>query len=628
MLSSVAAMGLQTENYSSERNNRFSSGYPTSPVENTSPNFLGAGLDWGGVGWNPSNATKSYGFLSPQHYMVARHFGGSPNVDIFANGTLQRRSQWKVENTGFGVVFSGESIGDLSLGTLNSPFSSSAGLPRYAVLDLNSSSTSNTTSAYVGLDLLLYGRGPNSSSSTRVGEASISRVDVNDSGNNHYFRTSRTVTQLESGDSGSPAVHRWLNPAGGEEITLIGNHAAISDTENFINFTGTHQVMGALNNLMNDDGFALRVVGNPTNTWEGDSNTSISNGNSWGLFGNNPNAPQPAAPSDTFVNFDGTTAGGGRVVSVNSNHNLRGIYFLPTGSENSGFTFEGGSTLTIGRGGITNYDASRQVFDASLALGSSQLWNGGEGGITTAGIATNGHLLEIMTEGESRITGPITGSGSLALSGGTLELTSANTYTGNTWVHEGTLILNNTTGSAIGAGDLIVAARGTIGGSGIIVGDLVVNGTLAPGNSIGTMTVDGNVTWNANSIAPWQFELGFAADTQAALALGISEQDMLVSTGDFTRGTGSAWTFDFLGTGENGWYELVKWEGTTNFNVNDFVAMNLGGGRTGNFFIDESTSSLQLQVIPETHYTSMFALTCTVFILRRKRRTFRFPKTA
>ena len=609
----MPVMALQTVDYTSEKNDRFSSGYPTSPVENTSPNFVGAGLDWGGVGWNPSNATKSYGFLSPRHYMVARHFGGSANVDIFANNALQRQTQWKVENTGFGVVFSGETLGDLSLGTLNTAFPGSSGLPRYAVLDLNNSSTSNTTGNYSGLNLLLYGRGPNSSSSTRVGEASISGVTV--SGNNHYFTTARTVTQLESGDSGSPAVHRWTNPAGGEEITLLGNHAAISDTSNFHNFTGTFQVMNSLNDLMNDDGFALRVVGNPTNTWVGSSSTSIGTLGAWGLGG--PGPPQ-SVPSDVFVNFDGSTAGSGRLVTVDSNHNLRGLYFLPTGSENQGFSFEGGSTLTVGRGGITNYDASRQTFDAALALGSSQLWDGGVGGITTADIATNGHLLEVTTTGVTQITGAITGSGGLALSGGTLELTGASTYNGKTWVHDGTLIANNTSGSATGAGEVRVSAGGTLGGGGTISGSLVISGVLAPGNSIGTLTVDGDVLWNSD--APWQFELGLAADTQAAAALGLSDQDMLQITGNFNQGAGTVWMFDFLNTGENGWYQLVTWDGATSFTAEDFSVVNLGEGRTGQFQVDESSSSLYLQVIPEPR-TSMLLMLWAVGVAFRRTRS-------
>ena len=90
LLCPLPAMALQTTGYTSEINDRFSSGYPNNPVENTLPNFVGAGLDWGGVGWAASDATKSFGFLSPQHYLVARHYGGAAQVRIFADGAVHR----------------------------------------------------------------------------------------------------------------------------------------------------------------------------------------------------------------------------------------------------------------------------------------------------------------------------------------------------------------------------------------------------------------------------------------------------------------------------------------------------------------------------------------------------------
>jgi len=616
LLAGGTASAMTITGYSSEVNDRFESGYPSAPVENTSPNFVGAGLDWAGVGWATNNASKSFGFLSPSHYLVARHFGGAANIRIFANDTLQTYAQATVEDLGLGVVLPNEEVGDLSLGTLATPIGGGAGLPRYAVLDLNNSSTSNTPSAYSGLDLLLYGRGPDASFSTRIGETTINSVTV--SGNNHSFTTTRDDVQLESGDSGSPAVHRWLNPAGGEEITLLGNHAAISSTSNFINFTGTHQVMSGLNTLMNDDGFALRVVGNPTNTWVGSGNTSIGAGEAWGLSGPG-NSPAPAGPSDAFVEFDGVTAGSGRVVTVDTNHNLRGLYFLPTASQNAGFTFQGGSTLTIGRGGITNYDESRQTFDAALALGSPQVWNGGAGGITTAGIATNGHLLEIMTDGKSIISGVVTGTGSLALSGGVLELTEANTYSGTTWAHSGTLVVNNATGSATGSGDVIVASSATLSGAGTIQGPLHISGILAPGNSIGTLTVGGDVTWNAG--APWLFELGTPALSLEDAGLGLGSQDLLLIEGTgsgFLKGTGSGWGFDFAGTGQAGWYRLVDWDGMTTFNDADFAYYNLASGLSGQFLIDDSSSALYFTVIPEPG-TGLFVLVSLALWVRRRR---------
>ncbi len=590
----VPAGAMQITGYSSAANDRFASGYPTAPVENIDPAFVGLGLDWAGVGWATGDATKSFAFISPSHYLVAKHYGGAPNIRIFTNGTLQTFAQSGVEDTGYGFVPPDQSVGDLSLGTLASPAPAGSGLPRFAVLDLNTSSTANSPSAYNGLDVLLYGRGPNSSSSTRVGAASINGLTV--SGVNHHFTTNRNDVQLEGGDSGSPAVHRWKNPAGMEEITLLGNHAAITSISNIINFTGTHQVMGALNGLMNDDGFALRVAGNPTNTWVGESGTSIGSLTAWGLGGPGPPA---SPPSDRYVSFDGATAGNGRLVNVDSDFNLRGLYFLPTPSAGDGFTFGGGNLLTVGRGGITNYDNSRQFFESALALGSSQVWNGGEGGITvSAGIATNGHLLEISTTGDSRIDGGVSGSGSLALTTGLLELAEANSYSGDTWVHGGTLLINNTTGSATGTGMLRVASGAVLAGDGRIVGDAAISGSLAPGNSIGTLTVDGNVTWNAGN--PWSFELGTAAVDQIAAGLGLSSQDMLaVTNGGFFPGTGSQWIFDFMDTGELGWYRLATWSGATGFTDGDFIAMNLKNGQNAMFHINNSESTLYLNIIPE-----------------------------
>ena len=596
-LLSAPASALQITGYSSATNDRFSSGYPTAPVENTSQNFVGAGLNWSGVGWASSTATKSFGFLSPQHYLVASHFGGSPQVSIFANGSVQTQTQWKVENTGYGVPLN--STPDLSLGTLNSPFSGSSGIPRYAVLDLNSSSTTNNASAYGGLSLLLYGRGANATSSTRIGTATISGVTI--SGSQHYFTTARTSTQLEDGDSGSPALHRWTNPTGAQEITVIGNHAAINETSNFINFTGTHQVMASLNALMNDDGFALRVVGNPTNTWVGDNNTSIGNASAWN---------SGPAPSDRFVNFNGSTAGSNRVVVVDTNHNLRGLYFLPTNSQNLGFSFEDSSTLTIGRGGITNYDGSRQVFLAPLALGSPQMWNGGAGGITTAGITTNGHLLEITTQGDTRITGAITGTGGLALSGGTLELSAASSYSGRTWVHSGTLMATNASGSATGTGNVSVAAGGTLSGTGRLEGSVSVTGGIAPGiGGIGTLET-GALTWNgslsSSSMTDWKFDLG-AGD----------QSDVLEITGNFSKGTGSKFWFDFLGSAFQGTFTLVTWTGSTSFmDAAVFDYTNLGGSLTGSFTLH--ANSLVFTAIPEP--TS--ALACLLLgsgLMRRRR---------
>lgn len=441
-------------------------------MSNSAPEFVGVGLDWRGVGWAASDATKNFVFLGPAHYLVARHYGGAANVRVFPGGELLTRPQAGSDNIGLGVILPDQTLGDLALGTLQTPFPAAV-LPRYAVLDLNPGSTENLPSAYKNLSLLLYGRGSNGTSSPRLGLASSNSVSV--SGNTHELTTSRTAVQLESGDSGSPAFHPWVNPDGGRELTAVGNHAAVNSTSNFINFLGSHEVMTALATRMSRDGYALRVAGTPTNTWDGNSSTDINDRGAWGLRRNQ------ILPSDKFVTFDAAAAGSERVVTVNTSHDLRGLYFKSTEAANDGFSFGGSAVLKVGRGGITNYDNSRQNFVAPLMLGHSQFWNGGSGGITAGAIDTNGMLLEISGSGTTRITGGISGSGALAVSGGRVELAGGNSYTGNTYVWNGTLALGSPslgdeTNVHLGAGGTL--ELGFSGGDSI--GQFLVNGVLMP----------------------------------------------------------------------------------------------------------------------------------------------------
>ena len=53
-------------------------------------------------------------------------------------------------------------------------------------------------------------------------------------------------------------------------------------------------------------------------------------------------------------------------------------------------------------------------------------------------------------------------------------------------------------GTATGS-TITIASAGTLGGSGT-TGDIINNGTLAPGNSIGTLNVTGDVTMNSGSV--------------------------------------------------------------------------------------------------------------------------------
>ena len=116
----------------------------------------------------------------------------------------------------------------------------------------------------------------------------------------------------------------------------------------------------------------------------------------------------------------------------------------------------------------------------------------------------------------------ITGAGALVKQGlGTLTLAANNSFTGNTVVSSGTLAL--AAGATVSASPVISIASGakldvsartngftvtagqTIAGSGTINGDLRIDGTIAPGNSPGTLTItNGNHTWAAGASYDWQ----------------------------------------------------------------------------------------------------------------------------
>jgi autotransporter-associated beta strand protein len=78
----------------------------------------------------------------------------------------------------------------------------------------------------------------------------------------------------------------------------------------------------------------------------------------------------------------------------------------------------------------------------------------------------------------------MSGAGGLAVSGGRLEVTASNSYTGATWVHSGRLMVNGRIDSSSG---VRVGAYGSLGGSGRVAA-ISGSGSVDPGNSPGILT--------------------------------------------------------------------------------------------------------------------------------------------
>jgi autotransporter-associated beta strand protein len=153
-----------------------------------------------------------------------------------------------------------------------------------------------------------------------------------------------------------------------------------------------------------------------------------------------------------------------------------------------------GGTLRAASGGGSV--ATAVSLNANTTIdGSDALTIGGN--VTLNGFNT----LTFNNPAQTTISGQIGESSTsilIKLGNGELQLTGANSYTGGTLVQSGTVRINNTTGSAFGAGAVTVASGATLTGSGIISGAVQMNGTWAPGNSPGLVTVNSNVGLNGS----------------------------------------------------------------------------------------------------------------------------------
>lgn len=84
--------------------------------------------------------------------------------------------------------------------------------------------------------------------------------------------------------------------------------------------------------------------------------------------------------------------------------------------------------------------------------------------------------------------------------------------------------------------------------------------------------------------------------------------DLLNITGDFNKGTGSLFRFDFGGSTEAGTFKLVDRSDSTTFAESDFSYVGLGGGNIGSFSLSGSQLNFTVIVTTEPEPSSMFLL--------------------
>ncbi|MFA6968834.1 autotransporter domain-containing protein [Bosea sp. (in: a-proteobacteria)] len=216
--------------------------------------------------------------------------------------------------------------------------------------------------------------------------------------------------------------------------------------------------------------------------------------------------------------------------------------------------FSNASATTVSTGGTLDLGGFSQAI-ASVAL--------------AGGTLTNGALTGAVTSSGGTIDG-LGGSASVTTQAGATTLTGTNSYTGATTVNGGTLVVN---GAITASSGLTVAAGATIGGSGQLP-SLTVNGTLSPGNSPGTLTVNGNLTLGAGSV--------YVAEVQGAVS------DRINVTG----------TAALAGT-----LRIVPLGGAYLFST-PYTLLSAQGGRNGSFGSVDTTGSFGDGVTTGIAYTA------------------------
>ena len=183
---------------------------------------------------------------------------------------------------------------------------------------------------------------------------------------------------------------------------------------------------------------------------------------------------------------------------------------------------------------------------------------------------------------------------------GKLVLAANNVYNGPTVISNGVLSVNGTnslTGTSGGtnySGGGTFTVYGTLGGTGMVSGLVTVKngGTIAPGNSIGTLTLGAGLALESGSTGFFEEQNG-------------SSGDLLQVQGNLTIGTNSTIAISVLGAALDPTTNvLITYTGTKTGSFNPTVVL-AGGSLNSSITIDESTPG-QIKLVA----VSQVALTC------------------
>lgn len=210
---------------------------------------------------------------------------------------------------------------------------------------------------------------------------------------------------------------------------------------------------------------------------------------------------------------------------------------------NGALTFAGhygfGGTTSILGGRVVFTGQLDETLDLDITDGVVDLSQSASGLQTIAQLSGTGGTIElgaaqltINQTGNTVYTGAVSGTGAIIKDGdGDLKLDGdGSDFTGTGEVNAGTLSVNGDFSNA----NFIVNEGGTLGGAGTIGSAAINAGTLAPGNSIDTLTVAGNLAFTASSTYQVEVDAAGNADStrvEGNATLGNAQVNVVAASG-------------------------------------------------------------------------------------------------
>lgn len=452
------------------------------------------------------------GSLWESLYSLYVGYEGSASLDITDGGEM---SVSEVALIGFLAGSTGSVAVDGENSVLNADWGMYVGVDGEGTLEVTNGGYVSSSASYIG-----YG-------ATGRGGATIDGMGSHwETFNTIYvgYDGEGTLDITNGGSAGASNIYIGYQPDGIGSVTVdgVGSELNLSDRV-LVGFLGTGTLditnggmvssarayLGAM-----DGASGAAVVNGPGSTWTitdslflgdyGAGTLDISGGgevNGSSIFAGN------------FSSGSGTI----RVDGAGSSLTMEGTVYV--GADGDGeLTIANGATAELGLLRIAQYANSTGVVNIGAAAGDAAVAAGLlDVSLIIFGDGT-GEIVFNHTDTDYLLASSISGTGSLHVLSGSTTL-SGNSYgfAGTTNVEGGALIVNGLLGGSLDV------ANARLGGSGSVGTTVLGSGAvIAPGNSAGTLTVDGDLTFHADST----YEV---------------EVDTSSNTSDLIHVTGTAW---------------------------------------------------------------------------------------